>query len=309
MLLLHVLPLLPEQSERVKQQAEEKLRSVQTLVEADWKTQASATSRCNEFLFEGCVRLRKPSARSKQSERYAFLFDKLLILCKANARGAGALNPLALAANLNLTLRTAERAEPLFRLKNLFDIFKLHITDREDTDGTSARVRVRVRVSRRDFRQCCVACACAELRNAFELQLQEQHHFILSTQTPDEKHAWMAALVGLQTARHADADATHTQSLCPPFVTRSRIHMFTCSPVHPPLCLRRLVGSSGSASPKSPRRSATCRFTCPRPPSTGTSTAPPPAPPVTLLHIVRVRYLEKQKHTRLLVRVQENSNN
>lgn len=75
MLLLHSVPLLPEQSERVKQHAEEKLRSVQTLVEADWKTHS--TSRCNEFLFEGCVRLRKPSARSKHSERYAFLFDKV----------------------------------------------------------------------------------------------------------------------------------------------------------------------------------------------------------------------------------------
>lgn len=128
MLLLHSVPLLPEQTERVKQHAEEKLRNVQTLVEADWKT--LSTSRCNEFLFEGCVRLRKASARSKHSERYAFLFDKVLILCKANARAAAALNPLALAANL--TLRTAE---PHFRLKNLFDIFKLQITDREDTDG------------------------------------------------------------------------------------------------------------------------------------------------------------------------------
>lgn len=91
------------------------------------------------------MRLRKPSARSKQSERYAFLFDKVLILCKANSSGKAmqSLNQHSIAtlgAAMGTALRTGERsaarpAEPAYRLKDLFDIFKLHITDRDDTDG------------------------------------------------------------------------------------------------------------------------------------------------------------------------------
>lgn len=144
---------------------------------------------------------------------------------------------------------------------------------------------------------CHVIChvALAELRNAFELQIMEQHHFILSTQTPEEKNAWMAALVGLQTARHTHIHSTllyfrtertfyctfafgftvqyndtrtiqfaqqHSSISCDALWRLVYCTYLYCTRIY-------AVCSSANESPKCPKRSAICRFTCRRPPFIG----------------------------------------
>ena len=115
---------------------------------------------------------------------------------------------------------------------------------------------------------------------------------------PVDADAGREARVDGRTGRPPDCQARRRHALTP------SARVYTCSPVHLFTCLPRLVGSSGSASPKSPRRSATCRFTCPRLPSTGTSNSAPSASTATILvlynvYIVRVRYVATYRNIEL----------
>lgn len=62
--------------------------------------------------------LNKFSTRSKTTERYVFLFDGLIVLCKQNLRRS-----------------SVTGVQPEFRLKEKFQIRKIDVIDREDTDG------------------------------------------------------------------------------------------------------------------------------------------------------------------------------
>lgn len=55
--------------------------------------------------------------KSKFTERYVFLFDGLIVLCKQNSR------------------RPVTGVQPEFRLKEKYQIRKIEVIDREDSDG------------------------------------------------------------------------------------------------------------------------------------------------------------------------------
>lgn len=62
--------------------------------------------------------LNKFSTRSKTTERYVFLFDGLIVLCKQNIRRS-----------------SVTGVQPEFRLKEKFQIRKMEVVDRDDSDG------------------------------------------------------------------------------------------------------------------------------------------------------------------------------
>ncbi|CAG5136425.1 unnamed protein product [Candidula unifasciata] len=70
---------------------------------------------CSKFIMEGT--LTKITGRRANPERYCFLFDGLIILCKLNPRG-----------------RTSVMPSLEYKLKEKFFIRKVEVVDREDTD-------------------------------------------------------------------------------------------------------------------------------------------------------------------------------
>ncbi|CAG0881346.1 unnamed protein product [Darwinula stevensoni] len=113
---------------------------------------------CNEFIGEGSLGKVVPGKRA--TERYVFLFDGLVVLCKSNARRG----------SVSVTGGPAHE----LRIKEKFFIRKVEIRDRED---------------------------CDEVKNGFEIAPRFQPHTILFAKNPDEKNAWMAALVMLNIRR------------------------------------------------------------------------------------------------------------
>ncbi|XP_063427477.1 son of sevenless homolog 2-like [Mytilus trossulus] len=110
---------------------------------------------CSEFILDGV--LNKFSTRSKTTERYVFLFDGLIVLCKQNIRRS-----------------SVTGVQPEFRLKEKFQIRKMEVVDREDSD---------------------------DCKHGFELQARDSpsHCVLLMAKTAEEKSNWMAALISLQT--------------------------------------------------------------------------------------------------------------
>lgn len=113
------IPLLPKESlvrtnSRVRrQQAIEKTKELQSTVE-HWDKDIGQC--CNEFIKEDT--LMKLVSGKKNTERKAFLFDGLLVLCKANTRK----QTVSGAANYD------------FRLKEKFFMRKVDIIDRHDSE-------------------------------------------------------------------------------------------------------------------------------------------------------------------------------
>lgn len=123
---------------------------------------------CNEFICEGLIG--KVGAGKRPTERYAFLFDGLLLLCKPNSSGHhhhGHHRRSSAASG-----KDNKDCPPEYRLKEKYFIRKVEILDREDTE---------------------------ELRNAFEVAPRQSPHCVLFARTPEEKANWMAALVMLNT--------------------------------------------------------------------------------------------------------------
>lgn len=113
------IPLLPKESlvrtnSRVRrQQAIEKTKELQSTVE-HWDKDIGQC--CNEFIKEDT--LMKWGSGRRNTERKVFLFDGLLVLCKANTRKQA----VSGAANYD------------FRLKERFFMRKVEIIDRQDTE-------------------------------------------------------------------------------------------------------------------------------------------------------------------------------
>jgi len=143
---------------------------------------------CNEFICEGLIG--KVGAGKRPTERYAFLFDGLLLLCKASGHG-----------------RRSSAASPgcEYRLKEKFFIRKVEILDRRDEPDSDLP------------------------RNAFEVAPRQQPHCILFCRTAEEKMNWMAALVMLNTKSMLertldvillDEELKHPLRLPPPTIYR-----------------------------------------------------------------------------------------
>lgn len=108
---------------------------------------------CSEFILDGVL---AKHARGRNTERHVFLFDALIVLCKQNLRRTSVPGP-----------------QGEFKLKEKFNIRKIEVKDKEDTD---------------------------EYKNAFELQAKDHSsHVLLVAKTAEEKSNWMAALISLQT--------------------------------------------------------------------------------------------------------------
>ena len=92
-----------------------KLQELQRSIDG-WECKEAGPA-CNEFICEG--QIGKVGAGKRLTERYAFLFDGLLLLCKPSGHG-----------------RRSSAASPggEYRLKEKFFIRKVEIYDREDTD-------------------------------------------------------------------------------------------------------------------------------------------------------------------------------
>ena len=133
-----------------------------------------AGTACNEFICEGFIN--KVGAGKRMTERYAFLFDGLLLLCKPNHHHHSSGHHGHRRSSAASGGSSAGGGPPEFRLKEKFLIRKVEVLDREDSAEADG------------------------VRNAFEIAPRGQApHCVLSARTPEEKANWMAALVMLNT--------------------------------------------------------------------------------------------------------------
>ncbi|KAK2158014.1 hypothetical protein NP493_1829g00018 [Ridgeia piscesae] len=107
---------------------------------------------CNECVIEGT--LMKYAGR-RFAERYVFLFDGLIILTKQNTKRSSVTGPVG-----------------DYKLKEKFNIRKVDVADREDSE---------------------------EVKNSFEIQVRDHPSIILVAKNAEEKNNWMAALISLLT--------------------------------------------------------------------------------------------------------------
>lgn len=116
-----------------------KLQELQRSIDG-WECKEAGPA-CNEFIYEG--QIGKVGAGKRLTERYAFLFDGLLLLCKASGHG-----------------RRSSAASPggEYRLKEKFFIRKVEILDREDTDD----LRNAFEVAPRQQPHCVLSARTAE---------------------------------------------------------------------------------------------------------------------------------------------------
>lgn len=96
---------------------------------------------CNEFIMEGI--LQKYTSR-RPTERYVFLFDGLLVLCKQNLRRSSTTGPT-----------------PEYKLKEKHYLRKIEIVDKEDTEEYKHAFEIQVR----DHPSIIMMCKNAEEKN------------------------------------------------------------------------------------------------------------------------------------------------
>ncbi|XP_043192883.1 son of sevenless homolog 2-like isoform X2 [Amphibalanus amphitrite] len=148
----------PARNNRSLRQASlQKMNEVQRSIDG-WEGKDISQCGCSEFVKEGV--LGKVGSGRKLTERHVFLFDGLIVLCKPNSRRSSVTGPVA-----------------EFRLKEKFQIRKVEIKDREDSD---------------------------DLRFTFEIAPREQSSVILFAKTAQDKNEWMASLIMLNTKSMLD---------------------------------------------------------------------------------------------------------
>lgn len=190
---------------------------------------------CNEFIMEGPLSKESGQSISHRStrltERHAFLFDGLLVLCKPNTKRSSMSVTAAVTGRDNFT-STCD-----WRLKERFLIRNIEISDREDQgDRTSSFYLPAAPTSlssaastftlgngehsplasdTTSFSGISVANLSltsnqtitnintsdhASMRHAFEIKSrQSQSTIVLVTKTPEEKERWMSQLILLNT--------------------------------------------------------------------------------------------------------------
>ncbi|XP_014209785.1 protein son of sevenless isoform X2 [Copidosoma floridanum] len=117
---------------------------------------------CNEFIREDTL-VKVGGKNRRLTDRKAFLFDGLLVLCKpCNSKKIG----------VGVSAVAVTHHQNDYRLKEKFFIRKIDIIDREDTD---------------------------ELKNAFEIATRDNTNVILVAKSPEDKNSWMADLVMFNT--------------------------------------------------------------------------------------------------------------
>ena len=169
---------------------------------------------CNELLVEGklfkyvgkgtrAMFSSKTSENQNESERYGFLFDSLLVLCKAVEKPS---------RKMSVVSGNSERANaPEFRLKKKYFIRRLEVTDCEDSDDVKHAFLLSTRrgpgaekSSRSGVVEAFNGATRGVGRDVVETSLlmkgvADNDSIILCAKTAEEKNHWMATLIALQT--------------------------------------------------------------------------------------------------------------
>lgn len=138
------------------------------------------------YIAEGDL-IKISSGRRASSERYAFLFDGCIFLCKPNVRsrvgGAASLVMNMPGGGGHHRDKDGERHD--LRLKEAFYLSRVEVHDRADDSAVSGGSN-----NNEDWP-----------RHLFEIHPRDQPPILLSAPTPEEKRNWMANLVMLTTKR------------------------------------------------------------------------------------------------------------
>jgi son of sevenless-like protein len=134
--------------------------------------------------------IHKISSGKRSSDRYAYLFDGCMFLCKPNVRR---------------TSVVTGGPQHDYRLKESFYLTRVEVRDKEDTDGMNEEIFFIMYIYYINY-----AITITEWKNLFEIVPRDQAPIILSTRTYDEKRNWMAILVMLTTKRFEN----HPYDIC-----------------------------------------------------------------------------------------------
>ncbi|ELT95072.1 hypothetical protein CAPTEDRAFT_226962 [Capitella teleta] len=126
-----------------------KMNELQKCIDG-WEGGKGIGQNCHEFIMEGML---MKHANRRLTERYVFLFDCLIIFTKLNTKRSSVTGPVG-----------------DYKLKEKFNIRKIDVADREDTE---------------------------DVKFSFELQPRQHPAITLVARSQEEKNNWMAALFSL----------------------------------------------------------------------------------------------------------------
>ena len=166
---------------------------------------------CNELLVEGKLfkyvgkgtraMFSTKTSETNESERYGFLFDSLLVLCKAIEKPSRKMSSVVSGGS------SAAAPPPEFRLKKKYFIRRLEVTDCEDSDdfkhafSLSTRRGPGVERARGGVADAFTAGRAGRDAETSSLMkgVADNDSIILCAKTAEEKNHWMATLIALQT--------------------------------------------------------------------------------------------------------------
>jgi son of sevenless-like protein len=121
------------------------------------------------FLSEGVL---QKHANKRLTERYVFLFDCLIIFTKLNTKRSSVTGPVG-----------------DYKLKEKFNIRKIDVADREDTEGC-----IEVKIRGANYKDSVLY---EDLKYSFEIQPRQHPPITVVARSQEEKNQWMAALFSL----------------------------------------------------------------------------------------------------------------